>query len=82
MKLKILLIGFFLTVVGGLLAVSTKASHCPSTDYDCQITELQSEINAISPAHEKNKAELAGLKKQISDLTSRINKISFQLKSA
>ena len=60
---------------------SLHASHCPSTDYDCQISEIQREIDAISGAHEKNKAELASLKKQIDDLTKRISSLSTQLKS-
>ncbi|MEK7550963.1 MAG: SpoIID/LytB domain-containing protein [Patescibacteria group bacterium] len=81
MKLKILLIGICLVIGNWLLIITTKASHCPSSDYDCQIIELQSEINAISPAHEKNKTELAALKKQVTDLNARINKISSQLKS-
>lgn len=57
------------------------AQQCPTTDYDCQISQIQKEIDALKPAQEKNKQELAGLKKQITDLTARINKISSQLKS-
>ena len=57
------------------------ASHCPSSNYDCQITELQSEINALSPAQEKNKADLANLNKQIADLNAKIAKFTSQLKT-
>lgn len=56
-----------------------RSSHCPSTDYDCQIAEVQSEIDAISPAHEYNKKELADLKSQIASLTGRISALEANL---
>lgn len=59
----------------------TLASHCPSTDYDCQIAEIQSEIDSISKAHEENKKELGSLRSQIASLTKRIGDISLQLKN-
>lgn len=55
------------------------ASHCPATDYDCQIAEIQSEIDAISGAHEENKKELTNLRTQITSLNQRIAAISGQL---
>ena len=55
------------------------ASHCPSTDYDCQIAEIQREIDALKPAQEYNKKELAGLRKKIDSLNKRITGISNQL---
>ena len=55
------------------------ASHCPSSDYDCQIAEVQREIDALSPAQEKNKQELSDLRKQLDDLEVRIGGISNQL---
>jgi len=55
------------------------ASNCPSTDYDCQIAEIQREIDALSPAHENNKQELAGLQKQFANLKARIAQISSEL---
>jgi len=58
-----------------------KASHCPPTDYDCQFQEIQKEIDALTPAQEYNKKELAGLKKQLDDLNRKIAAISFQLKN-
>lgn len=64
----------------GYLKVSIFAQSCPSTDYDCQIREIQKEIDALKPAHERNKSELADLKKQLSDLDKRINNISLKLK--
>lgn len=55
------------------------ASHCPASDYDCQIAEVQKEIDALSPAHEYNKAELSDLRVQLNSLTKRIARISDQL---
>lgn len=79
--LRIFLVLFFLFTGAWFLTFSTNASHCPSTDYDCQIQEIQREFDALSSAHEKNKEELANLKKQIADLTKRITSISTQLKN-
>lgn len=56
------------------------AQSCASSDYDCQITEIQREIDARLPAHEKNKEDLAGLRKQISDISKKITNIQSQLK--
>ena len=55
------------------------AQSCPATDYDCQISQIQKEIDALTPAHEKNKEELANLKKQLASLSERIKAISFKL---
>lgn len=60
-------------------ATMVSAQDCPASDYDCQISQIQREINAISPAQEKNKADLAALNKQISDLNSRIANLGKQL---
>ena len=79
--LRIFLVVFFLLIGAWFLAFSTNASHCPSTDYDCQIAEIQKDIDALIPAHEKNKQELASLKKQVDDLNRRIASISSQLKN-
>lgn len=56
-----------------------RASHCPDTDYDCKIAEIQREIDALSPAHEYNKNELEDLRVQIKSLSSRISGISSEL---
>lgn len=64
----------------GYLKVSIFAQSCPSTDYDCQIREIQKEIDALKPAHERNKSELADLKKQLSDLDKKISNLSLKLK--
>ncbi|HJX59319.1 hypothetical protein A2V61_01810 [Candidatus Woesebacteria bacterium RBG_19FT_COMBO_47_8] len=85
MRLRSLLIIILFAI--SLFAVSrsfttqiVQATNCPATDYDCQITEIQREIDALAPAHEKNKEELAGLKKQLDDLNKRLASISSQLK--
>jgi len=59
----------------------TLASHCPASDYDCQITEIQSEIDALSPAHENNKEELAELEGQITGLQARIKNLAGELEA-
>jgi peptidoglycan hydrolase CwlO-like protein len=56
------------------------AQTCPATDYDCQIGQIQKEIDALSPAHENNKKELTSLNTQIADLRKRITALSSQLK--
>ena len=54
------------------------AQDCGS-DLDCQIAQIQREIDALSPAQETNKKELAGLNTQLSDIKRRINNVSAQL---
>lgn len=73
----LLLLPFFLFV---FLKTSIFAQSCPSTDYDCQIREIQKEIGLLKPAHERNKSELADLKKQLADLDKRIATLSLSLK--
>jgi SpoIID/LytB domain protein len=55
-------------------------AECPSGDYDCQIAEIQKEIDALKPAHEYNKQELANLNKQLASLKIRLAGIAVQLK--
>jgi len=55
------------------------ASNCPETDYDCQISEIQREIDALSPAHENNKKEYADLQAQFQNLKQRISALSIEL---
>lgn len=56
------------------------AQDC-GADLDCQISQIQKEIDALSPAQQKNKADLAGLNKQIADLNAKIAKFTSQLKA-
>jgi peptidoglycan hydrolase CwlO-like protein len=61
------------------LLSTISASHCATSDYDCQISEIQKEIDALAPAHENNKKELTNLNSQITNLTQRINTMTAQL---
>lgn len=56
-----------------------EASHCPDTDYDCKIAEIQREIDALKPAHEYNVQELSDLRVQLKNLEGRIAGISAEL---
>src|SRR3989344_1141593 len=81
-KTKSLLLTFFFIFLVYNLQHTTYnigASHCPSSDYDCQISEIQREIDALSSAHETNKQELSNLNKQLADLKNRISVISKEL---
>lgn len=73
---------FFLVllVFFGIKFAVVLAQECPSTDYDCQIKQIQNEIDSLSPAQEKNKKDLAGLNKQLSDLNFKISKLTSDLK--
>lgn len=57
-----------------------RAQDC-GTDLQCQIDAIQREIDALTPAHEKNKEELASLKSQLADLNKKIATIVSQLKN-
>ncbi len=50
-----------------------------SGDYDYCLQKIQQEIDALKPAHEYNKKELADLKTQLANLDKRINALSSQL---
>jgi len=77
--LKRLLGGVLLFFVSVVLVTDARASHCGSGDYDCQISEIQREIDALTPAHENNKSELSSLNTQLSGLNSRIEALSDEL---
>lgn len=73
---------FSLLPLSGLFTFNfVRAQECPASDYQCQIDQIQREIDALSPAQEKNKEDLAALNKQIADLNARIAKLTSQLKS-
>lgn len=75
---------FATLVLFGILSLKfgdlTKAQDC-GTDLDCQISQIQKEIDALSPAQEKNKQDLAALNKQITDLNSKISRLTSQLRT-
>ncbi len=62
-----------------LLFTFVKAQDCGS-DLQCQIDALQREYDALSPAQEKNKQDLASLRNQLSSLDKKIVNFSNQLK--
>lgn len=66
----------FSTLIGGYFILH--AQDCGS-NLDCQIAQIQREIDALAPAHETNKKELANLNKQLADLQARITSLSKQL---
>lgn len=78
----LLAIGILLVIGdGGLVATSVIAQECPASDYDCQISAIQREIDSLSPAQQKNKSDLAGLNRQVADLNSKIASLGKQLKN-
>ncbi len=67
-------------IFGSKFTFQVLAQQCPASDYDCQIAQIQKEIDALTPANENNKKELSSLKTQIDSLNSRIAGISSSLK--
>lgn len=55
------------------------AGHCPGTDYDCQIKEIQEEVDALRPAQEKNEKELSSLRRQLTDIKNKITGIGIKM---
>lgn len=83
MRKFILPVLLFLFVIGNLLfVISARATACPESDYDCQIRELQAEIDARQPAQEKNKQDLSALRTQLDSLNKKIASLQNQLKKA
>ncbi len=71
----------FLVFTSSLLVFPFVHAQDCGTNLDCQITQIQKEIDAISPAQQKNKSDLASLNKQIADLNAKIAKFTLQLKT-
>lgn len=55
-----------------------RAEDC---NIDCQLQKIESEIKALTPAHENNKQELQDLRVKISDLGKRITTLTQQISS-
>lgn len=94
MKFKLLFLITFLTILYFLFPVSYSLAVSESDCLNKSVSELSPDdmnvcINEIlpriaaayAPAQEKNKANLAGLKKQIDNLNKRIISISLELKN-
>ncbi|MBI3397613.1 hypothetical protein HY045_04010 [Candidatus Woesebacteria bacterium] len=84
-------LGFILVLlISALFIAQYSLSNIARAEPDCSnpsfgeidycLQKIQGEINALSPAQQKNKQDLAGLRKQLSDLSSRITNISNQVK--
>lgn len=76
-----LIIGISLAIGNWQLVINPVYAQDCGSDLDCQIGQIQKEIDALSPAQQKNKADLAGLNKQIADLNAKIAKFTAQLKA-
>lgn len=70
---------FLISTIFLLLVIRASAQHCPETDYDCQIAEIQKAIDSISEAHETNKKELASLRKKVANIRLQIRTTSAKL---
>jgi len=79
-KAAVFLFLCFLVSLFLCFSVLTVRADCPETDYDCQIAEIQKVIDALKPAHERNKAELAELKTQLASLQKKLDSIAVKLK--
>ena len=84
MKIFKIVVGLFILFLAlvstlGVFDRIVYAQECPDTDYDCQITNIQKEIDSLTPAHEKNKGELSDLNKQLKSLNERIKALGVQL---
>lgn len=80
MKKLLLLFATVFTLVAVFYSpINVFAIDCPTTDYDCQIAQIQQEIDALTPAHENNKKELSDLNNQLASLKKRISNLTVQL---
>jgi len=74
----------FLIPTSNFLLPTGAEPNCDSPgpgDFDYCIDKIQKEIDALKPAQEYNKKELAGLRDQVTNLEKRITNLSNQLKS-
>jgi len=82
----IFLASFFLVFWALSSALPVKAEDCPGSDicsadnYDCKIKKCQEWLDALGPAQEKNKADLANYRKQIVSLQQKISALDQSLK--
>lgn len=84
LKTPLTLILFLVLILGSYFSFHKQvvyAQECQPTAWDCLLDQIKRELDARTPAHEKNKEELAALQKQLSDLSKRIASISTQLKN-
>jgi len=77
--LFLLSIAYCLLPLFPISALTDRCTNPSFGDLDVCIKEIESEISALSPAHEKNKKDLAGLKSQIASLQSRVKSLDTQV---
>jgi peptidoglycan hydrolase CwlO-like protein len=80
--LLVLLLLFISTIFLSNSSLTSAEPNCDSPapgDYDYCYQKIQQEIDALKPAHEYNKQELADLKTQLASLDKRISALSSQL---
>jgi len=70
---------FLFTRSFGFTSAEPDCNNPGPGDYDYCLQKIQQEIDALKPAHEYNKKELADLKAQLASLDKRINALSSQL---
>jgi len=76
------IIGVFLLFgLYSLFSAIPVSAECSSLDYDCQIRELQQEIDARKEAHEKNKTDLATYKKELEKISKNLILLEAKLKT-
>ena len=82
--LLVLVLLFISTIFLSNSSLTSAEPNCDSPapgDYDYCYQKIQQEIDALKPAHEYNKQELADLKTQIDGLIKRITFLSSQLRA-
>jgi peptidoglycan hydrolase CwlO-like protein len=82
MKFKYIVSAFFLLATYYLLHTTYYIVHAQDcgSDLQCQIDGIQREIDALTPAHQKNKNDLNSLRTQIVSLNKKIEILSSQIK--
>lgn len=61
------------------LSEECSQSQIPFGRLDVCIAEIEREVGALKPAHEKNKEELVGLKKQLTNIQNQVKNLNNQL---
>lgn len=71
---------FLLASLRGVLALSDDCSRSsiPFAKLDGCISEIEREVGALKPAHEKNQQELSNLKKQLASIKAQIRNLTNQ----
>src|SRR5258708_4220880 len=79
-KLKIFFIFVFCFLFSQIVfrQFEVKAQDCGS-DLDCQIAQIQKKIDALAPAQNNNKKQLADLNSQIASIKNQIVSVSSRL---